>query len=179
MHLQHLSSAHRVTRQGLASLGSSTRCRRRNKQSYLCTSDATCTYTICSPSMGSVRFTKTDGSLMTRTAPPWRCPRTLSPTLGSATLWRLSKVVCGFLYPCLWCVPCKWLLLLALYKKIGDEPARRLRATLNPKKVVFGWPWGGLVCNWVACAMMRGGVKEVSIAAPIKAHATTGEHPKP
>ena len=24
------------------------------------------------------------------------------------------------------------------------KPARRLRATLNPKRVVFGWPWGGL-----------------------------------
>ena len=32
-------------------------------------------------------------------------------------------------------------------RKIGEEPARRLRATLNPKRVVFGWPWGGLVCN--------------------------------
>ena len=97
--------------------GSSPRCRRRNKQSYLFTSDAKCTYTICFPSMGPVRFTKTDGSLTTRTAPPWCCPRTLSPTLGNATLWRLSNVVCGFLYTCLWCVPCKWLLLLALYKK--------------------------------------------------------------
>ena len=55
----------------------------------------------------------------------------------------------------------------------------RLRATLNPKRVVFGWPWGGLVRDAVACAMMRSGVKEESIAAPIKAHATTGQHPKP
>ena len=32
-------------------------------------------------------------------------------------------------------------------RKLSQEPARRLRATLNPKRVVFGWPWGGLVCN--------------------------------
>ena len=42
----------------------------------------------------------------------------------------------------------------------GQEPARRLRATLNPKRVVFGWPWGGLVRNVMACAMGRGGVKK-------------------
>ena len=45
-------------------------------------------------------------------------------------------------------------------RKKGQEPARRLRATLNPKRVVFGWPWGGLVRNVMACAMGRGGVKK-------------------
>ena len=64
-------------------------------------------------------------------------------------------------------------------RKKGQEPARRLRATLNPKRVVFGWPWGGLVRNVKACAMGWGGVKKISIAAPIKAHAVSREHPKP
>ena len=37
----------------------------------------------------------------------------------------------------------------------------------------------GVVRNVMACAMGRGGVKKESIAAPIKAHAMTREHPKP
>ena len=128
--------------------GSSPRCRRRNKQSSLFTSDAKCTYTICSPSMGSVRFTKTDGSLTTRTAPPWRCPRTLSPTLGSATLWRLSNVVfVAFCTHVSGASLANGFFSWRSKRKMSQEHARRLRATLNPKRVVFGWPWGGLVCN--------------------------------
>ena len=44
-------------------------------------------------------------------------------------------------------------------RKKGQEPARRLRATLNPKRVVFGWPWGGLVRNVMACAMGKAALK--------------------
>ena len=64
-------------------------------------------------------------------------------------------------------------------RKRGQEPARRLRATLNLKRVAFGRPWGGLVRDVMVCAMARGGVKKYSIAAPIKAHAMSREHPKP
>ena len=93
MHLHHLFLARRRRRQ-LLSLG----CYRwRKGESCLFIPDAKCTCTIFSSSNGSVRFTKTDGSLTTRTAPSWRCPRHSSPTLDSATSWRLSNIVCGFL----------------------------------------------------------------------------------
>ena len=37
--------------------------------------------------------------------------------------------------------------------------ARAGHPTANLKRVVFGWPWGGLARNVMACAMERGGVK--------------------
>ena len=117
------------------------------RQPHLFTRNAKCACTIFSSSKGSVRFTKTDGSLTTRGAPPWRCPRTSSPTLGNALLAAVQHCVWLFVRSHVSGVSLASDFFSRRSRKKSQEPARRLRATLNPKRVVFGWPWGGLVCN--------------------------------
>ena len=104
-------------------------------------------------------------------------PRLLSFFGSAATPCSVAGVAASpFLCTCRLCIICSFVCLPYLGtglgkaamqsmgaregRKKGQEPARRLRATLNPKRVVFGWPWGGLVRNVMACAMGRGGVKK-------------------